>query len=63
VWNKHRAESEHASERFRIKPQELSPEVLERRRAQLQISGRVLDRSMAEPIPNAPRVVTGVASA
>jgi hypothetical protein len=38
----------------------LPPEVLERRRAQLRVARRVLDRSMAEPILNASRVVAGI---
>jgi hypothetical protein len=38
----------------------LPPEVLERRCAQLRVSSRVLDRSMAEPILNAPRIVAGI---
>jgi hypothetical protein len=36
-------------------PSSLPPEVLQRRRAQLRVSGRALDRSMAEPILNASR--------
>jgi hypothetical protein len=36
------------------------PEVFERRRAQLRVARRVLDRSVAEPILDASRVVAGV---
>jgi hypothetical protein len=35
----------------------LSPEVLERRRAQLRVARGVLDRSMTVPILDAPRVL------
>jgi hypothetical protein len=38
----------------------LPPEVLERRRAQLRVARRVLDRSMAEPILNASGVVASI---
>jgi hypothetical protein len=41
----------------------LPPEVLERRRAQLRVARCVLNRSMAEPILNASRVMAGIGSA
>jgi hypothetical protein len=37
----------------------LPPEVLERRRAQLRVARRVLDRSVAEPILSVLRMVAG----
>jgi hypothetical protein len=40
-----------------------SSEVLERRHAQLRVARRMLDRSMAEPVLDAPRVVAGVGPA
>jgi hypothetical protein len=43
---------------IRAKP--LPPKVLERRRAQLRVARRVLDRPVAEPVLNAPRVVVGI---
>jgi hypothetical protein len=47
--------------RIRAKPPPiLSRKVLERRRAQLRVARRVLDRSMAGPILNPPRAVAGV---
>jgi hypothetical protein len=45
---------------FSKRPPSSAPEIFERRRAQLRVSGRVLDRSMADPVLNAPRVVAGV---
>jgi hypothetical protein len=38
----------------------LSPKVLERRRAQLRVARRVLERPTAEPILDASRVVAGI---
>ena len=38
----------------------LPPEILERRRAQLRVARRVLDRSVSEPILDASRVVAGI---
>ena len=38
----------------------LSPKVLERRRAQLRVAHRMLDRSMAEPVLNSTRLVASI---
>jgi hypothetical protein len=51
-----RPDLELAKLKNRAKP--LPPEVLERRRAELRVACRVLDRSMTEPILNAPRVAS-----
>jgi len=39
------------------------PEIFERRRAQSRLARRVLDRAVAEPILDAPRVVAGARQA
>jgi hypothetical protein len=45
---------------FEAAPLPSPPEVLERRRAQLRVARRVLDRPVAEPVLNVSRVVAGV---
>jgi len=58
--SKWRVAPERSTEKFVLSRPSSSPEVFERYRAQLRVSRRVLDRSMAEPVLNAPRVMVGI---